>query len=81
MNSSQCGAEVALEAAVSRFMWMMGTTLRQSSLLVLTHDNAELTHQRECFTYRGHLRKRPDNVWKGKGSLKTKQNKKKNIRG
>lgn len=75
MNSSQCREEVALEAALLLFMWMIRTTLWQSSLLVLTHDNAELTHQRECFTYQDHPRKRPDNVWKGKTSLKTKQHK------
>lgn len=76
MNSSQRSAEVALEAALLLFMWMIWTTLWQSSLLVLTHDNAELTRQRECFTYQDHLRKRPDNVWKGKTSLKKRKQKK-----
>lgn len=77
MNSSQCSAEVSLEAALLLFMWMIWTTPWQSSFLVLTHDNAELKHQRECFIYQDHLRKRPDNVWKGKTSLKkNKKNKK-----
>lgn len=66
MDSSQRSAEVALEAALLLSMWMIWMTLWQSPLLVLTHDNAELTHQRECFTHQDYLRKRPDMFGKGK---------------